>query len=70
MGDFVTKTVLRIGSVLSVPIRQNVKIESVQVVWNKALGAGEIKVYVSDPIPSDSPKFARVDPPPVPLKSQ
>ena len=52
--DFVKQTILRIGAVVTIPIRQNVKIDSVQVIWNKELGLGEIKMYVK---PTDDGQY-------------
>ena len=44
--DFVKQTILRIGAVVTIPIRTNLVVESAQVIWNKELGLGEIKLYV------------------------
>jgi hypothetical protein len=44
--DFVKQTILRIGAVVTIPIRTNLVVESAQVLWNKELGVGEIKLYV------------------------
>jgi len=57
--DFVKQTFLRIGAVVTIPIRQNVKIDSVQVIWNKELGLGEIKMYVK---PTDEPHLHQSQP--------
>ena len=57
--DFVKQTILRMGAVVTIPIRQNVKIDSVQVIWNKGLGLGEIKMYVK---PTDEPRLHQYQP--------
>lgn len=44
--DFVKHTILRIGAVVTIPIRTNLVVQSAQVIWNKELGVGEIKLYV------------------------
>ena len=64
--DFVKQTILRIGAVVTIPIRQNVKIESVQVIWNKELGFGEIKMYVNPTCPQESVQSSSQYPPCLP----
>jgi hypothetical protein len=44
--DFVKQTFLRIGSVVTIPIRKNVIVETTQVIWNAKLGIGELRVYL------------------------
>lgn len=73
LTDFVKQTFLRMGVVVTIPIRQNVGVESAQVIWNKELGIGEIKLYVKtlekietsdQPLPQkqdDSPKHTRYE---------
>jgi len=61
--DFVKQTILRIGAVVTIPIRQNVKIDSVQVIWNKELGLGEIKMYVKPTAHQESVQSSAQCPP-------
>jgi hypothetical protein len=44
--DFVKQTILRIGAVVTIPIRTNVIVETTQVIWDAKLGVGELRVYV------------------------
>ena len=50
--DFIKQTFLRIGSVVTIPIRTKIKIDHTCVIWNETLGTGEIKIYLSDAVPS------------------
>ena len=57
--DFVKQTILRIGAVVTIPIRTNLVVQSAQVIWNKELGVGEIKLYVK---PTDEPRLHQYQP--------
>lgn len=46
LTDFVKQTFLRIGSVVTIPIRKNVIVETTQIIWNAKLGVGELRVYL------------------------
>ena len=46
LTDFVKQTFLRIGSVVSIPIRNNAIVETTQIIWDAKLGVGELRVYL------------------------